>query len=151
MEYTSNDFAALKREVTRKLLLFGFFAAAYLGGCLAFFVLRWEAACSLFTLFAGAVLIFFIYVYLAPPLRYRSFLKEMQRGQQRVGKGELVRVEQDEDVRDGLPFRPLITLDENGFEHRYYWDVQKPLPQIQPGAKLIVTTYGQNIKKLEIL
>ena len=151
MEYTKEDFGAVKSEINKKLLIFGLLTVAYIGICALLFVRRMELACTLFTFFAGAPLIFFIYVYLVPPVVYRRFLKEMHKGQQRENFGDFARIEEDVAVRDGLNFLPLIIIGEEGFEHRFYWDVQKPTPDIAVGARLKITTYGQSIKKLEVL
>ena len=151
MEYGAEDFSAIKSEINKKLLLFGFLTAAYLGIAIALFMARMQLACTTFTFFAGAVLIFFIYVYLVPPVIYRRFLKEMHKGQQRENFGEYVRIEEDLAVREGLSFKAMITVDEEGFEHRYYWDVQKPLPHIEAGTSVKIITYGQSIKKLEVV
>ncbi len=150
MEYTREDHMALRSELRKKGLLFAGLGALVLAGIITLFVLRLQAACMFFTFFSVSAFAFFAYAYLAPPLAYRKYLKEMQRGQQRINRGVFVRVEPGEDVRDGLPCRPRITADDEGVEHRFYFDCNKILPNIEPGARLIVYTYGQSIKKLEI-
>lgn len=149
MEYNRSDFSALKSEINKKLLIFGLITAAYLTGGWKLFSMRLQFACMSYSFIVGSIIIFFAYIYLMPPLKYRKFLKEMHNGQQRENLGEFLRIEEDQAVREGLAFYPFITMDEDGFEHRYYWDAQKPLPQIEPGAKLKITTYGQSIKRLE--
>ncbi len=151
MEYNQGDYDVLKREINKKLLVFGLVVAAYLTGVSMLFSMRLQFACMSFTFVAGSIIIFFAYIYLVPPLKYRKFLKEMHSGQQRESLGEFVRIEEDETFREGVSFYPFITVDDEGFEHRFYWDAQKPLPQIEPGAKVNVTTYGQSIKRLDYL
>lgn len=151
MEYTQQDYDAIKSEVNKKLLLFGLIAAAAAAVTTVLFVQRIQWACYLFTFFAMSALAFFIFIYLVPPLRYRKFIKEMNAGQQRVNELRFICIEEGEDVRDGLPFRPFIAEDAEGYQHRYYWDVQKPLPEIKEGTMVRLTTYGQSIKKMEAL
>ncbi|MGI5900167.1 MAG: hypothetical protein ACOX8S_09655 [Christensenellales bacterium] len=151
MEYNQKDYNALKIELNKKLLLFGLIMAIYIAGCSALFSMRLQFACMSFTFIVGSVIIFFAYIYLVPPLKYRKFLREMNSGQQRENIGDFMRIEEDQAIREGLPFYPFITIDEEGFEHRYYWDAQKPLLQIEPGTKVKITTYGQSIKRLEYL
>ena len=151
MEYTAEDYSAIKKEVNKKLAIFAVIAGVIIGCIGVMFWLRWQAACYWATFIVGGAYIFFAYIYLVPPVRYRRFLNEVANGQQRITEVRFLRFEEGEDVRDGLPFRGCITEDGEGYQHRYYWDVQKPLPEIEEGVAIRLTTYGQSIKKMETI
>ena len=150
MLYTQADFDKNNAEVSKKLRIFGILFAAYIIILGVLFYFRLEALTSIATFVLGCPFIFFAYVYLIPPMKYKKFLKEMQKGREHVNEGCFQGFESAY-LRDGIMVRPMVIIDDEGFEHRSYWDEEKPLPNIEEGVKIKVTTYGQNIKNLEIV
>ena len=149
MHYTQQDRARLSKELGIKGAVFGLIFAAYVAFCAYCLSARLQLVCQLVSLVGLAAYFFFFSVYLLPPLRYRRFLKDVFEARRHERELTFVRVEPDLDVREGLRFHPVIVLDDEGFEHRLYWDERKPLTELTPGQPVRLTVFGQVIVAMD--
>ena len=149
MHYSQEDLDRLNRELKIKSLFFIIAFVLYLVLSVYFVIARLQLICTLVTLIVLPVYFFLFAVFLLPPLRYHRFLRDVFEARRHDRELIFLRVEPDIDVRDGVRFRPIIVLDEEGFEHRLYWDELKPLPSFEEGQVLHLTTFGQSIVAVE--
>jgi hypothetical protein len=149
MHYSREDLDRLNRELKKKGVLFGVVLALYIALSVYFVIARLQLLCTIVSLIVLPVYFFLFAVFLLPPIRYHRFLRDVFEARRHERELVFLRSEPDADVRDGVRFRPIIVLDEDGFEHRLYWDELKPLPPLEEGQKLKLTTFGQSIVALD--
>lgn len=149
MHYTQQDIQQNKQELNKKGLCFLAALLLYLAASIYFVIARQQFACTLFSLVILPGIFFCFAVYLLPPLRYARFLRDVFEARRHEHRFTFTHFEPDLNTRDGVSFYPMIVTDDEGFEHRLYWDSQKPLPTLTQGQQITVTTFGQSIVELE--
>lgn len=149
MHYSQEDFKLLGGELRRKGFLFGGIFAVYLAFSIYCVIARLEMACTIVSAIFLPIFFFFFCVYLMPPIRYHRFLRDVFESRRHERELIFLRYEPDIDVREGVRFYPVIVLDNEGYEHRLYWDELKERLPLVEGQEIRVTTFGQNIVALE--
>lgn len=102
---------------------------------------------------AGAFLIFFGDVYLAPLSRYERHVDQMLHGRQRETRGWLKEVESELCMREGISCRRVwINVgDKNADEddRQLYLDALKPAPDIPLGAQVVAVSNNNMLSSLK--
>jgi hypothetical protein len=105
-------------------------AAAIVGGCAAY---SWSA------------------LKIAPWNAYFRFLREMQTGLRRETEGMFVSQAAESRMVDGVRVHDML-LDAGQDVHLlFYWDDEKPRPELEPGQRLKVTSFGKFITSVEAM
>jgi hypothetical protein len=105
-------------------------AAAILGGCAAY---GWSA------------------LKIAPWSAYLKFLREMNSGLTRATEGTFVSQEDESRVVDGVLVHDVLLDAGQDTDLLFYWDEEKPRPDLTPGQRLKVTSFGKFITALEVI
>ena len=86
-----------------------------------------------------------------PWIRYDRFLNEMKEGRKRDTECFFWDVAGRVRIVDGVQIHDVnASLDEQGEDLRlFYWDNEKPMPQIEKGRRVRITSYGNFITGIE--
>ena len=105
-------------------------AAAILGGCAAY---SWST------------------LKVAPWSAYRKFLREMSEGLTRATEGTFVSQADESRVVDGVLVHDVLLDAGQDTDLLFYWDDEKPRPELAPGQRLKVTSFGKFITAYELI
>ncbi len=106
------------------------FAAAMLGGCAAY---GWSA------------------LKVAPWSAYLKFLREMNSGLKRVTEGKFVSQADESRMVDGVLVHDVLLDAGQDADLLFYWDDEKPRPDLTPGQRLKLTSFGKFITDYEVI
>lgn len=149
--YTEQDYTAAGKKMKKELyitigLLMAFLAAMCVG--LAFRIKPLVLGAPV----VGGWVFFTLWtVKCMPWIRYNRFLSEMKEGRRRVTECFFWDVAGRVRIVDGVQIHDVnASLDEHGEDLRlFYWDDDKPLPQIEKGRRVRITSYGNFITGIE--
>lgn len=105
-------------------------AAAIIGGCAAY---SWSA------------------LKVAPWSAYLKFLREMNSGLTRATEGTFVSQADESRMADGVRVHDLMLDAGQDAFLLFYWDDEKPRPDLTPGQRLKLTSFGKFITALEVI
>jgi hypothetical protein len=105
-------------------------AAAILGGCAAY---SWST------------------LKIAPWSAYLKFLREMNSGLTRETEGTFVSQADEARMVDGVLVHDVLLGAGQDADLLFYWDDEKPRPDLTPGQRLKVTSFGKFITAFEVI
>lgn len=105
-------------------------AAAILGGCAAY---SWSA------------------LKVAPWSAYLKFLREMNAGLTRATEGAFVSQADESRMVDGILVHDVLLDAGQDADLLFYWDDEKPRPDLTPGQRLKLTSFGKFITAYEVI
>lgn len=88
---------------------------------------------------------------IAPWSAYLKFLREMQSGLTRVTEGAFVSQADDSRAADGIRVHDVLIDAGQDANLLFYWDDEKPRPELAPGQRLKVTSFGKFITAFEVI
>lgn len=88
-----------------------------------------------------------------PWLRYNRFMREMKHGQRRKTECDFHNFSSETRMHDGVEVYEMIVSvgDAEEDERLYYWDVDKPQPQLKEGDRLCVESFGNFVVSLQLI
>ena len=151
--YTETDYRAAAAGMRRELLIVLGVVAVTVAALCAGLAVRSEP------LVIGALAVGLCAAYTCwvvrflPWLRYNRFLENMRTGRRRETECYFVALADSVRTVDGVSIHDLnASLDPEGEDQRlFYWDDDKPLPELAPGQKVKIESYGNFITALEAL
>lgn len=152
--YQEQELTNIQSQQKKRWLLLMIPCAALLIGLIASLFVRQEAVTDALTLALGILLIFCYDLCIKPLRCYERHLNNVLHG--RVHELTCAYSHMDEDISlvDGVAYRAMtfITYDEKNkpFERMFYFDVQKPVPEIPAGAKVCVTYHDHELADLRL-
>lgn len=99
----------------------------------------------------GGAVFGWISLKLAPWSAYRRFLRDMREGLERRTEGTLVSISAPTRLVDGVSVHDVLLDAGEGTDLLFYWDDDKPLPDIRPGCRVRVTSFGKFVTDCETL
>lgn len=153
--YTQQDLDELLAQRKRRWLMLAIPEIAMLAGVVVSLVVRIEWLTTLLTCLMGALLIF-CYDLLLKPLRcYEKHLRGVLEGRTRTLEGTFKRMETEDSLVEGVNYRGMIVSagdpkDEED-DRLFYYDLQKPLPQLTEGERVRVVYHDREIASLEVM
>ena len=153
--YTQQDLDELLAQKKRRWLMLAIPEIAMLAGVVVSLVVRIEWLTTLLTCLMGALLIF-CYDLLLKPLRcYEKHLRGVLEGRTRTLEGTFKRMETEDSLVEGVNYRGMIVSagdpqDEED-DRLFYYDLQKPLPQLTEGERVRVVYHDREIASLEVM
>ena len=150
--YTEADFTSTSRKATIRLVLFILMALAFVSVMLVFNAMR-NQPFTLLTASVGFVVCYFIWSFkISPWVKYNRHLKDIKSGQRRTTECEFVFFTPETRFQDGVEVHDFIATvgSEEEDERLFYWDNDKPAPEIKAGDKIIVTSYGRFVIDLKV-
>lgn len=153
--YTQQDLDELLAQKKRRWLMLAIPEIAMLAGVVVSLVVRIEWLTTLFTCLMGALFIF-CYDLLLKPLRcYEKHLRGVLEGRTRTLEGTFKRMETEDSLVEGVNYRGMIVSagdpkDEED-DRLFYYDLQKPLPQLTEGERVRVVYHDREIASLEVM
>lgn len=153
--YTQQDLDELLAQKKRRWLMLAIPEIAMLIGVVVSLVVRIEWLTTLLTCLMGALLIF-CYDLLLKPLRcYEKHLRGVLEGRTRTLEGTFKRMETEDSLVEGVSYRGMIVSagdpkDEED-DRLFYYDLQKPLPQLTEGERVRVVYHDREIASLEVM
>lgn len=110
---------------------------------------------SLLTILGGGWYLLVYGLSIKPAKAYRTLIQDMMNGRLRQTDGIFKSFAQETCEREGLPFHALMLnvgdRDDGEDDRLFYWDAQKPLPQIQLGSRVSVFSNDNRISRMELL
>ena len=151
--YTEQDFAATKKEFTRRVLILAAIIAAMIVASVLFLTVLRNRYAMWATAGVGCCL---TYAYLAikvmPWYRYWAYQNDMRHGMSRETDAWYVSCSDSTRESDGVQFHELIVRVGDGEEDErlFFWDDDKELPDIREGQKVHIRSFGNYITELHI-
>lgn len=88
---------------------------------------------------------------IAPWSAYLKFLREMRSGLTRVTEGTFVSQADESREVDGVRVHDVLLDAGQDADLLFYWDDEKPRPELAPGQRLRVTSFGKFITAIEVI
>ncbi len=153
--YTQSDLEQTLAQKKKRWMLLAVPEAVLVAVIVYSLVIRQEWLTSLTSCVAGALLIFVYDLAIKPLSCYARHLQGVLQGRTRTLEGTFKQLDMQPSVVDGVYYRGMIVsagdpTDEED-DRLFYYDTEKPLPQLQPGDKLRVTYHDREVANLEKL
>lgn len=152
--YTEQDFAATKREFTKRLIIL----AAILIAMIILEALFMTALRNRYAVWAiagiGCCLSYaYLTIKVMPWYRYWAYQNDMRHGLARETDAWFVSCSDSTRESDGVQFHELIVRvgDAEADERLFFWDDDKKLPEIREGQKVHIRSFGNYITELHIM
>jgi hypothetical protein len=151
--YSDSDYHKSNSAFNARVLAAVFILAAGVGcvtACMVFRA-RWLAG------IASALTACLIYAYLSlkvmPHYRYRRLLSDMREGLTRETDGWFVSFAAETRRSDGVLVHDFIVRvgEAEEDERLFYWDDDKPVPELEPGERVSINSFGNYIKEYECI
>lgn len=153
--YQEQDLLAIRAQQKKRWVLLGVPALVMLAGLVATLVLRMEVATDVLTLLIGVLLIFGYDMFIKPLRRYERHLNNVLHGRTHELVCQYDHTDEALSIVDGVAYRAMtfITRDEKNkvFERLFYYDAQKPLPDLQQGAMVQVVYHDHELASVTAL
>lgn len=149
--YTQSDFDNAHKQKKLRLVLLIAMGAAFLAAMFVFNSLRIQVL-SIACAAVGFVLCYFVWSFkVGPWVKYDRHLKEIQEGQKRTVECEVLYFTPETRMMDGVEVNELVVTVgcEEEDERLYYWDADKPAPQVKEGDRVQITSYGNFVVELK--
>lgn len=149
--YGESDYKQASKQAALRVMGALLLAAAFLAAALVFNQRRLQAP-MLATAALGFVVIFFLWSFkVAPWTKYDRFLREMRNGQRRRAECSFLRFAPETRMHDGVEVHEMIVTVGTGEEDErlYYWDADKPEPELRKGERIRVESFGNFVTALE--
>ncbi len=86
---------------------------------------------------------------LAPWNAYLKFLRDMASGLRRETRGEFVSAGGEPRMADGVRVRDFLLNAGGDVPQLFYWDAEKPMPDLAPGQPVHLTAFGKFVTACE--
>lgn len=153
--YTEQELLSIQNQQKKRWIILGCVCLVLAGGIVYSLVIRSEALTTGLSLLMGALLIFFYELAIKPLHCYAVLLNSFLHGRTRELDCTYLSADADVSVVDGVQYYALSLeqTDDDGepFERMLYWDVQKPLPNLQGGEKLHIVYHDRMVADLTVL
>lgn len=150
--YTEQDLSSVLEQRNKRWLVVGVICLLLAVVLVFSLVVRMEYVTILSTIALGAVLLFGYEMFIKPLHRYSIFLDNALNGRSHEVECTYQGVEADISQVDGVDYYGITVLqnDDDGkpFERLFYWDAQRPIPQLQQGDKLRIIFHDRMVSNL---
>ena len=147
--YSEKDIIQINQQLKKRYTVIFIIFALFLALVIWSFVVRIQWLSMVAVFLAGVTFIFGIDVFCLPLHRYRKLITSALTGRTHTGAFEFKEAESDISMIDGISCKSLIFLgepDKHGSrEQRFYWDAERPLPDLKPGDPVSLKYTGRNI------
>ena len=149
--YTQEDLNNIREEKHKrwmKLIIPGIFL---LGGVIASFIVRIEWITTLLSCILGCMILFTYEMHIKPLRCYETHLNNCLNGRTHELDGTYQSAEEEISLVDGVRYRGMLIHDdnpENDFDRLFYFDVEKPFPELEPGDKVHVVYHDREVVEL---
>ena len=149
--YTEKDFQAASREVKRRACILAAIFLAAAGLLTWALVARYRVLCYASVMLGCCAFYFYLMLKLLPWISYWKFLRDMRAGRSRVTEGWFVSLSDQARLSDGVAVHEFILRigDKEEDERLFFFDDDKPLPRLEAGQRLRLTSYGNYITGCE--
>ena len=147
--YTEKDYADIRAQLHRRLLICGIPALVAMAGIIvaACFRVQWLTMGG--TLLVGAYAIFCYSMLLYPVIAYGRHLKNVMHGRVRTLTGAFKEMEEGTVIRDGVHYYPMLlnvgNMDSMEDDRLFYFDANLPRPDWKQGEMLTVTSHDKAV------
>jgi len=155
--YTQSDLTLIEKQLRRRIWGLCVPCALLLAGIVVSVLpgIRLQWLTVLLTILLGGAIIFGCGMLIAPIAAYRRHLQNALHGRSHPIDVIFKSLKKEPCLRDGVVFYPMMVSEGNPDDEEddrlFYFDVQKPLPDVQPGARLHIVYHDKSIMALDIL
>ncbi len=153
--YTQQDHTAIRKQLSNRLLLLFIPVLLLFTLMIASFAARAQTLTVLSTILIGVVVIAGYDLAIKPLRQYERFINVALHGRSRQCELPFVSLSEDVNMVDGVPCRALSAADIDGkgrpYDRLFYFDAQKPFPDVKEGDMLRITHHDLNVVNLEVL
>lgn len=149
--YTDADLARADKTKSQRLGVA--FSMLGVGLCLMIvgLIIRVELLSTIGLAAFGCIFYAVLELFAMPYVRYSRFLHDIQNGLSRETDAEFVSASSQPRLNSGVMFYDFIVQvgSDEMDERLFYFDADKPLPAIEPGRPLHITSFGNFITNIE--
>lgn len=149
--YTENDYAKAAKQTKIRVTLFLLMCLAFIACVVIFNTMRIQPLSIAYSVI-GFVVSYFIWSFkVSPWVKYNRHLKELKSGQKRETLCEFLYFTDETRTVDGVEVHELIATvgKEEEDERLYYWDCDKPRPELKEGDRVSILSYGNFVVELK--
>lgn len=160
--YTQNDLDKVQRQLKKHRLIALIPSVLLLiAGIVVFVTGRMHRSDSawmltaLLTILGGGCYLFVYGLAIKPAKAYRALIRDMMHGRLRQTEGIFKSFAPETCEREGLPFHALLLnvgdRDDGEDDRLFYWDAQKPQPQMELGSRVRIFSNDNRVSRMELL
>ena len=149
--YTQEDLISIRDEQHKRWLKLILPGIVLLGGIIASFIIRIEWITTSLSIILGCMILFTYEMHIKPLKCYERHVDNCLNGRTHEMEGTFLSAEEDISLVEGVRYRGMMIHDdtpENNFDRLFYFDVEKPFPELQPGDKVHVVYHDREIVEL---
>lgn len=149
--YTENDLNAIASQLRRRLYVMSVPAVLLLAGLVVSLLpsVRLQWLTIALTIALGLLCIMGGGLFIAPLSAYRRHINNALHGRTHQVEVLFKSLKQDPCLKEGVTFYPMMVsegdLQNEKDDRLFYFDAEKPLPQFEPGDKLLLTYHDKFI------
>lgn len=151
--FTDADKAANAAQIRRRVMVMLLPCLLLLGGGVYSLVIRNEVMTDALFILCGAIVIFVWDLFLKPLRCYGRHLDNVTSGRRRVVELPFCAISRNIDLVEGVNYRAMTCQDIDGkgrpYERLFYFDAQKPFPDLQEGDLVRVTHHELEVSDIE--
>lgn len=145
--YGEGDFAAARHALLQSALIFGAVLLALLAGYAAALMARAYLPCMLLALGMVIWLLAAGELWLLPKQRYDRFLREMRKGLRRETQCEILGMDAEIQLQDGVRVHAVQVRLEDGDSRIFYLNASKAEFLPGQGTRCTLVSYGRHVLK----
>ena len=151
--YTDIDYKKSNAELKSRVLITVFILAVGLGCVVTAMVIRVRWLAAIASMLTACLIYAHISLKVMPHYHYKRLLGDMRAGLTRDTDGWFVSLAAEPRKSDGVLVRDfIIRIGETEEDERlFYWDDDKPAPELKPGDRVSIKSYGNYIKELAVI
>lgn len=149
--YTQEDLTSIRlqqRNCWLKLMIPG---VILLAGIIVSLIVRIEWLTTVLSCILGCMILFTVEMIIKPLYCYEKHLDGCLNGRRHELEGTFIGMEEEVSLVDGVRYRGLTVHDDNpetNYERLFYFDLEKPFPDVKEGDKVHVVYHGHELVDL---
>ncbi len=154
--YTEEDFAAVKKQKTRRLLCLWIPLGVLSAVIVALAVIRIpEVWVSVLTILTGGSAIFAWGLFVSPVCAYYRHLDNVMHGRTHTVTGAFKEMDETPVERDGVEFYPMLInvgdLEDEEDDRLLYYDARLPRPDFVRGLMMTATVHDKAVGRIDLI
>jgi len=153
--YTEQELTGIQSQQKKRWVALAVPEVVLLAGLVASLMVRQERVTVIITLVMGVLMIAGYDLFIKPLRCYEKHLSNVLHGRIHEVECNYARTDEEISLVDGVAYHAMTftTVDEKNkpYDLLFYYDAEKPLPNIPEGAKVKVTYHDHEVAALSVL
>ena len=147
--YTEQDFADIREQLRKRLIMVAIPAVVLLAGVIVSFIFRLKYLTMALSVLLGAGLIFSFHMLIYPVYAYKRHLNNVLHGRVRTLIGAFKEMDEGDVIREGVHYYPMLVnvgdMKSPEDDRLFYFDANLPRPDWKVGEVLTVISHDKAV------